>query len=95
MPDMAVLLTCDNVDPQRLASWRDAMQATSTTAMHGEPGYTHVWQMIDRHVGKTLPNLVQAAQEDHLDDENNFYNFKHLTARDRRILARHLVGQAG
>ncbi|CAE7569420.1 unnamed protein product, partial [Symbiodinium microadriaticum] len=95
MPDMAVLLTRDNVDPQRLASWRDAMQATNTTAMHGEPGYTHVWQMIDRHVGKTLRNLVQAAQEGDLADENNFYNFKHLTARDRRILARHLVGQEG
>ena len=51
IPDRHALLTCDSVGPQALKSFRECMEATGTYVLHGPTGSTHVWQMIDRHVG--------------------------------------------
>lgn len=56
-----VLLICDSVDAQRCRSFANLLETHRTTHFLGEPSYTHVWQLIDRHCGKTLRDLYAEA----------------------------------
>ena len=94
MPQTPVLLTCDSVDPQTLQRWREQMAQTATYVFHGPKNGTHVWHCVDRHVGKMVKGLFRDLQEGYANEDDGMQNFKLLAARDRRILATHLVGQA-
>ena len=81
LPNTPVLLVCDNVDPQRLRSWREAMACTGTAVVHGEPGFKNVWQAVDRHIGKMFRSFLRGAQEDHLSDEGKKKQFPALDGK--------------
>ena len=94
MPDRHALLTCDSVDPQALKSFRECMEATGTYVLHGPTGSTHVWQMIDRHVGKMHKDLLAEEQLEYLADDDHNAGFSSLSASDRRVLLTYWVGAA-
>jgi len=88
------LLTCDSVDPQRLRSFEKSLKEARTTHHLGEPKFTHVWQMIDRHVGKTWKDLYFELQIEHLSVDAEWEKFISLKAWERRVLMTHWVGLA-
>lgn len=85
------LLTCDSVDPQRLRSFEKSLKEARTTHHLGEPKFTHVWQMIDRHVGKTWKDLYFELQIEHLSVDAEWEKFISLKAWERRVLMTHWV----
>ena len=89
-----LLLTCDSVDAQRWRSFSNDLATCQTTHFLGEPTYTHVWQMIDRHLGKTLRDLYSDIQLEHLAVDGNWEKFVNLTASERRILVTQWAGEA-
>ena len=89
-PGVPVLLTLDSHASQTRRGWQKEMQQADTQILHTEPGGTHVCQMIDRHVGRLHKHLFQEEQMEYLLE--NFDQFGHLSARDRRIYATHWVG---
>ena len=70
------------------------MEATGTYVLHGPTGSTHVWQMIDRHVGKMHKDLLAEEQLEYLADDDHNAGFSSLSASDRRVLLTHWVGVA-
>ena len=89
-----VLLTSDSVDPQRLLSWKQRLASLRTTHLLGECNYTHVWQGVDRHVGKTLKHLFRALQLDWLAVDENWKAYPTLPAWKRRVLLTQWIGDA-
>ena len=90
--DAPVVLTLDNVACQRKRSFQRRLLRTGTTVVHGEPNATHVWQAIDRHIGRMQKKMLADTQLDYLSDRDNFRGFSKLSASDRRILLSHWVG---
>lgn len=84
-----VLLTLDSVDPQALPSFQATMEECQTYPLHGPCNATHVWQAIDRHIGKMWKDLYSEEQMDYLSEEDNWQNFDKLSASSRRILVTH------
>lgn len=89
-----VLLVCDSVDAQRCRSFARDLAMTQTKHHLGEPGYTHVWQTVDRHVGKTLRDLFSDVQLEHLIVDENWEKFVKLKAWERRVLITQWAGEA-
>ncbi|CAE7947454.1 unnamed protein product [Symbiodinium sp. KB8] len=88
-----VLLTLDNVSCQKKRSFQRCLLKNGTVTLHGEPNATHVWQMIDRHVGRMHKKMLTDLQLEYLSDRDHFRGFSKLSAMDRRILLSHWVGE--
>ena len=52
----------DNVDAQTRTSFQQAMKECQTQVFYGEPGPTHVWQAVDRHIGRSIKRMLADAQ---------------------------------
>ena len=52
----------DNVDAQSRTSFQQAMKECQTQVLHAEPGATHVWQAVDRHIGRSIKRMLADAQ---------------------------------
>jgi hypothetical protein len=89
-----VLLVCDSVDAQRTRSFKRELAKARTTHMLGEPRFTHVWQTVDRHAGKTLRDMYADIQLEYLTVDENWDKFNSLKAWERRVLMTHWVGEA-
>lgn len=89
-----VLLTLDSVYAQTVHSFKSTMEQCATYPMHGPCNATHVWQAIDRHIGKTFKDLYMEEQMDWLGDPDHFEGYHKLTASERRVLVTHWIGDA-
>ena len=85
-----VLLNADSLDASRTEDYRKKLAENRTIAHLGPPkSTTHIWQMIDRGVGKHMKWLIREEQNTFLLSKRNRNTFYHSSAGERRILLTH------
>ena len=84
----------DNLFCQTKKSYVNDLAACGTVHHLGEPNSTHVWQMIDRGVGKINKDLFREVQEEYMWQGSHFQGYLALKAWQRRVLFTQWVGEA-
>ena len=95
-----VLLFCDNLDAQTYEGFRDELKKVNSRVCYGPKNLTNCWQPVDAGYGKLLKTLSLHEQQLWLEKDENIERWvgnaerETFTAKERRILITHWVGEA-
>ena len=93
------IIFCDNLDGQTCDGFREKIKQLNGIVRYGPVGKTDTWQPVDSGFGHLLKVLISNEQQDWLEHDENMdiwlgNDGKKFTAKDRRILITHWVGDA-
>lgn len=96
--DERFVLFCDNLTGQVSSEFKEAVAKLGGVVWYGLPGATDLWQPVDAGYAQILKVLIGQAQRKWLDDEENaekwYGHESSFSAKERRILITHWVGEA-
>ena len=93
------VLFCDNLTAQVTEEFLQAVRENNGIVWLGVTGATDIWQPADCDIGRMLKQTISRIQDVWLEHDNNIDLWlgnceKKLTAKRRRILITHWVGEA-
>ena len=93
------VLFCDNLHGQLSDLFKSEVSKLGGIVWYGVPNATDIWQPVDSGFGQLLKKLTDHEQQQWLESDENIdiwlgNSEKKLTAKERRILITHWVGEA-
>ena len=92
------MLICDNLDGQTCEAFRDKVAGIGGQVCYRPKNRTDLWQPVDSGYGRMLKVLAKNEQQKWLESDENLRiwlrDSTKLTAKERRILLTHWVGEA-
>ena len=93
------VLFCDNLEGQISLQFQDAVRKLNGIVWYGLANATDLWQPVDAGAGYLIKMLIDAEQQQWLEDDENVEKWlgnseTKLSAKDRRILLTHWICKA-
>ena len=93
------VLFCNNLEGQISLQFQDAVRRLNGIVWYGVANATDLWQPVDAGAGYLIKKLIDAEQQQWLEDDENVEKWlgnseTKLSAKERRILLTHWIGEA-